>query len=270
MTAPMNLREYFAAVGSSYTKADAEVIGPQIESLAEEGDVSPERVRDVARSANSPLHRFFDWDKDVAADKWQLHQAGAMLRSIRVRVIEDGRPKVAPAYRIERAQAKSAFTRGHNVLHGESAAAVQKAKEAFDELVGWRARYAPFTVVWADFTTAFRGVVNQVGEAEDVVRTAAIDDRTDEALTDLLACLASVTAWREKHGTVADAWAAISEQAIFVNEAIDEAISTYTNKLKARTRDCLRCSKPFESGGPENRLCERCSGVSAVATSRMP
>ena len=50
MTAPMNLREYFAAVGSPYTKADAEVIGPQIEALAEEGDVSPERIRDVARS----------------------------------------------------------------------------------------------------------------------------------------------------------------------------------------------------------------------------
>ena len=269
MTAPMNLREYFAAAGSAFTKADAEVIGPQIEVLAEEGDASRERIRDVARSPNSPLHRFFDWDRDVAADKWQLHQADTMLRSIRVRVIEDGRPRTAPAYKIERAQPKSGIARGHNVLHGASAAAVQKAKEAFDELVAWRARYAPFALVWTDFAQAFRGVVNQIGEAEDTVRTAGVDDRTDEALTDLLGCFAALTAWREMHQTTTSTWAAIEEQARFMDEAIGEAVAIYTGKLKARERNCLRCSTVFQSGGPGNRLCEKCAGLSAVQTAHI-
>lgn len=269
MTAPMNLREYFAAAGSPYTKDDAEVIGPQIEALAEEGDVSPERIRDVARSTNSPLHRFIDWDKDVAADKWQLHQADTMMRAIRVRVVEDDRPRVVPAYKVARAQPKSVLPRGHNVLHGASAAAVQKAKEAFDELTGWRARYAPFVMVWKDFAQAFQGVNNQIGEAEDVVDTSGLDDRTDEALTDLQTALATLAAWRAKHAATAAAWSALSEQAEFLCEAVDEALSTYSTKLMAAERKCLRCSEPFQSGGVGNRLCPKCAGKLAVGTAHL-
>lgn len=258
MTAPMSLREYFAAAGSAYTKDDAAVIGPQIESLAEQGDVSERTIVDVARSENSPLHRYFDWDKDVAADNWHLHQAGTMLRSIRVRFVENDRPRTVPAYKIARTQPKSAFTRGHNVLHGDSAAAVTKAKAAFDELTSWRARYAPFVMVWADFAQAFRGVANQIGEAEDVVNTAALDDRTDAALTELKVCLTAVTAWREKHGETAAQWASLAEQAGFVSEAINEALRTFSDDQKARERKCLRCGKAFQSSGLENRMCERC------------
>ena len=157
MTAPMSLREYFAAAGSAYTKADAEVIGPQIECLAEEGDASERRIVDTAASANSPLHAFFDWDDASAADKHRLQTAGTMLRSIRVRTLEDDRPRVSPAYRVQRASPRSALKGGYNVLHGESAGAVQKAKEAFDELTAWRTRYAPFVLVWARLRTDVPG-----------------------------------------------------------------------------------------------------------------
>ena len=167
---------------------------PPDRELAGQGDVSERTIVDMARSANSPLHRYSDWDKDVAADNWHLHQAGTMLRSIRVRFGENDRPLTVPAYKIAETQPKSALTRGHNVLHGDSAAAVIKAKAALDELTNWRARYSPFVFVWADFAQAFRGVANQIGEAEDVVNTAALDDRTDVALTELRDCLTAVAA----------------------------------------------------------------------------
>jgi len=254
----MTLREYFAAASSNYTKEDAEVIGPHIETLAEEGDASERRLVDVAQSSNSPLHRFFDWNDESAADRFRLHQAGTMLRSIRVKLIENDRPRTVPAYRIARTQPKSVFTRGHNVLHGQSAAAVTKAKDAFDELTAWRVRYAPFITVWADFAQAFRGVANQIGEAEEVVNTAALDDRTDDALTELQACLSAVVAWRERYAGVTGEWAALSEQAAFMQTAIDEAMHVFTDVQKAAERPCLRCKKAFRSSGPENRLCERC------------
>ncbi len=259
MTAPMTLREYFAAAGSAFTKEDAEVIGPHIETLAEEGDVSERRIVDVARSANSPLHRFFDWNDASAADSYRLHQAGGMMRAIRVRFVEDDRPRTAPAYKIARSAPKSAFARGHNVLHGESAAAVTKAKAAFDELAGWRARYSPYIAVWADFAQAFRGVANQVGEAEDVVNTAGLDDRTDEALTELRACLSAVAAWRTRYAEVGGQWPALAEQAEFIQAAIDDAMRTFTAVQKAAERPCLKCGRTFQSAGHGNRLCERCS-----------
>ncbi len=258
MIALISLREYFAAAGSSFTKEDAEVIGPHIETLAEEGDASERRVVDVARSSNSPLHTYFDWNDESAADRFRLHQAGTMLRSIRVRFIENDRPRTAPAYRIARTQPKSAFTRGHNVLHGQSAAAVTKAKDAFDELTAWRARYAPFVAIWQDFAQTFRGVANQIGEAEDIVNTAGLDDRTDLALTELQVCLSAVSAWREKYAATSSEWASLSEQAAFMQTAIDEAMRVFTDVQKAAERPCLRCGKAFQSSGQENRLCERC------------
>ena len=259
MTAPMTLREYFAASGSNYTKEDAEVIGPHIETLAEEGDASERRLVDVAQSSNSPLHRFFDWNEASAADRFRLHQAGTMLRSIRVKFIENDRPRTAPAYRIARTQPKSVFTRGHNVLHGQSAAAVIKAKDAFDELTAWRARYAPFVAIWQDFAQTFRGVANQIGEAEDIVNTAGLDDRTDLALTELRACLGAVTAWRSRYANLGGEWASLAEQAAFMQAAIDEAMHVFTDVQGAAERPCLRCRTAFQSSGPGNRLCERCA-----------
>ena len=238
------------------------MIGPQLEALAEEGDdVSERRIVDVARSANSPLHRFFDWTDEVAADKWRLHQAATMMRAIRVRVVDAGRPKVMPAYRIARPEPKPVFRTGHNVLRGESAAAVQKAKQAMDELVGWRARYAPYVAVWADFAQAFRGVANQVAECEDAVSPRGLDDRTDAALTDLVACRADLLAWQERHAGAASAWAGLAEQARFLVEAIDAAEAVFNREQKAKERACLRCGTPFTSGGVGNRLCERCGSV---------
>lgn len=162
MTAPLGLRDYFASVGSGFSKQDAEVIGPQIEAMAEDGSLdtkSDEAARrtivDTAQSANSPLHRYFEWDDAKAADLHRLDHAGKMLRSIRIKVVEDDRPKVRPVYKLP-SPAKSVFSRGHNVLHGDSAFAVQKAAQAMDDLTTWRAKYQPYIAVWKDFAQRFR------------------------------------------------------------------------------------------------------------------
>ena len=59
------------------------------------------------------------------------------------------------------------------------------------------------------------------------------------------------------------------EQGGFMCEAIDEALATYTGRLKAAERQCLRCSARFQSGGVGNRLCERCAEQSTVETARI-
>ena len=264
MTAPMSLRDYFAAAGSPFTKEQAAVIGPQLESMAEEGaldtrdeEAAKRTIVDVARSGNHPLHDQFIWDDQKAADLQRLDHAGKMLRSIRVRFVQDDRPRTVPAYRIAREQPKTAFARGHNVLRGDSATAVQKAREAMDELTSWRARYQPYVIVWKEFAGTFQTVANQIGEAEDVVRAATLDDRTDEALTDLQTILTACTAWQSKHAAGVATWTLLSEQTGFLVEAIDEAVAAFSRE-KPQSRPCLKCGKLFESGGLTNRLCERC------------
>ncbi len=292
MTAPLSLREYFATAASGFTKADADVIGPQLEVMAEQGDVTERAIVDTARSSNSPLNRYFEWNDEVAADRFRLHQAGTMMRAIRIRVLEDNRPRVMPAYKIVRPQQKSALNHGHNVLHGESAAAVQKAKDAFEELTRWRARYGAYVVVWKDFARTFGGVMNQIGEAEDVVQAAIevhghigqgkrhvprenipsgsdLDDATDGALTDMAGIVEICLAWREKHGPNADRWASLAEQAGFMIEAIDEATTVFSGNQVARERPCLNCGRTFPSAGIGNRLCERCATKTSVGGARL-
>lgn len=54
----------------------------QLES--EQGELTAHQVLDDARSPDSPLHRYFDWDDSEAAEKWRLSQARTLIRNIRI------------------------------------------------------------------------------------------------------------------------------------------------------------------------------------------
>lgn len=55
------------------------------------GLLTAEVVVEDARNPSSPLHAHFDWDNDVAAEKWRLEQARRLIRSVKitVEVVED-------------------------------------------------------------------------------------------------------------------------------------------------------------------------------------
>lgn len=44
------------------------------------GLLLPETVVEAARSPKSPLHRHFEWDNTVAAERWRIEQARYLLR----------------------------------------------------------------------------------------------------------------------------------------------------------------------------------------------
>ena len=60
-----------------------EVIDEIRELENEEGRLTAETVVERARSENSTLHGYFDWDDKEAADKWRLEQAGQLIRRVR-------------------------------------------------------------------------------------------------------------------------------------------------------------------------------------------
>lgn len=55
-------------------------------SLEETGRLTAPAVVDLARSPNSPLHDFFEWDDTVAAELHRQAQARTLIRSIKIRV----------------------------------------------------------------------------------------------------------------------------------------------------------------------------------------
>jgi hypothetical protein len=79
---------YKARDGSRLKDSDAMIIGPVCEDLARRNGVArAEDLLSVARDAQHPTHRFFEWRDDVAAEAYRLDQARYLMRSYTV-VIE--------------------------------------------------------------------------------------------------------------------------------------------------------------------------------------
>lgn len=78
--------------------ADPQVIGETLASINERsgGRMPPTAVVDAARDEANPLHPHFDWDNEVAGEKWRIEQARSLIRSIVA--IEDDDDRPAPAF----------------------------------------------------------------------------------------------------------------------------------------------------------------------------
>ena len=60
-------------------KADAEKVSKEIESIP---NATPSRILEYARNENSELHKCFEWDDTVAAEKYRLQQARNIVRNL--------------------------------------------------------------------------------------------------------------------------------------------------------------------------------------------
>jgi len=60
--------------------ADPNKCYQEIKSLGQE--CTTEQVLDLARNPETELHRCFDWDDTVAAEKWRMEQARLVCRSL--------------------------------------------------------------------------------------------------------------------------------------------------------------------------------------------
>jgi len=50
------------------------------------GKITPRMIVDAARDENSPLHDYFEWNDDVAAERYREMQARTLLRSVTLKV----------------------------------------------------------------------------------------------------------------------------------------------------------------------------------------
>ena len=67
----------------------AQIAGEEFERIENKyGELSPQKVLDESRSENAVLHSCFEWNNDVAAEKYRLSQAHDLIRHITVKVIQ--------------------------------------------------------------------------------------------------------------------------------------------------------------------------------------
>lgn len=64
----------------------------------EHGVITPALVVEAATPADSPLHRYFDWDDSTAAHKWRIEQAREHIRTARIQYVSNGAKKTTRAF----------------------------------------------------------------------------------------------------------------------------------------------------------------------------
>lgn len=70
----------------------------RIESIY--GVLSAEHILNESRSEGAILHPLFEWQEDLAAEKYRLTQARSIINNIHVKVIKDGNTSSIPVYEI--------------------------------------------------------------------------------------------------------------------------------------------------------------------------
>lgn len=70
----------------------AETVGKHFEKLEEKhGELTSKNVLDSARPIKSPIHRLFEWDDTVAAEKYRLEQASCLIRNLTVEIEDENK-----------------------------------------------------------------------------------------------------------------------------------------------------------------------------------
>ena len=178
----MNLKEYFARVGSRFSDADAQIIGPEIDRLALQSKSAATDILDSARVESSPLHGYFEWDNAVAAEEYRLDQARAMARCYVVKTV-DMRPDAKPVRGTFAVRPMTVNREGQQVPRSGASVymtveqvqrnhylAAQVLAKAKADLISWARRYQEVRVL-------FEGNANPLQPVFDFVDTLEAEDK---------------------------------------------------------------------------------------------
>lgn len=90
-------KTYRARPGARFGNEDAEKFGHEIERLKNEnGPLTTAAIVESARSPESPLHNYFEWDDSTAAESWRMAQARHLVNRIEVVIEKNGEEIVVP------------------------------------------------------------------------------------------------------------------------------------------------------------------------------
>lgn len=88
----------------AYIRADANVAGQMCAELSANGGLTAKRLLDANRPEDAPLHSEFEWDDNIAAERFRETQARHIINCLCVRV--DGAEPVRQYFNIVRTDAE--------------------------------------------------------------------------------------------------------------------------------------------------------------------
>ena len=73
---------------SIFKGADPQAVAEEILSIGDEP--TKHEIVEKARDSHSAMHSLFEWDNDVAAEKWREEQAGHVMRHLKITYTDGG------------------------------------------------------------------------------------------------------------------------------------------------------------------------------------
>ena len=167
----MKILNFTFSAGSHFPASQAQIVGKFLIELQERsGDeaLKPKQVLEAARPKASPIHDYFTWDNQKAAEKQRLEEAAYLLRSIQIEYVDLGPERRAGTMRmlvnlrrdpVEEDEASRPSDRVYlpmvSVLKDPEWRR-QLLMEALDQAIHWRTRYEHFTELATIFAAISR------------------------------------------------------------------------------------------------------------------
>lgn len=179
---------YRPAPGAQFNATDAQIIGRTLERL---GEFAPKDVVDAARPVSSPIHKFFEWNDSIAAEKFRLFQARNMVNHVQIVIRRpDGEEEPTKAFHSIRMmpdddegliEAKYVSIR---VVSSREDDRKQVIANALRELQGWKERYAQYRAIFSGVFTAIEEVKSKAERSRNGKRNKEEVKRKDRGGSD--------------------------------------------------------------------------------------
>jgi hypothetical protein len=150
---------YRAAPGAGFNDSEAQIIGSTLEQLK---NFTPRDVVEVARPETSPIHKYFEWDDDKAAEEWRVAQARHLVNRVQIVVkVKDKKITTKAFHSIQIQTGKNTERRyeSFKVISRTRQLKDQVIQKALQELIGWKQRYAQYNDVFADLFVAIDEII---------------------------------------------------------------------------------------------------------------
>jgi hypothetical protein len=192
---PSPHQNYRATPGSRLKDDDARLIGEVVDEIVEEkGRVVPSDLVEAATPDDAPLHRFFQWDNQIAARQYRLDQARRLLRAVEVEIVvraADGSvgKEWTRTYRNVKVAGDGEAQDGRNpprqsvyipivIARTEPDMMAQIIQEAGRYLRAWRAKYRQYLAI-AEFTATFGELFAAMDAADNPDRAHEVEETPD-------------------------------------------------------------------------------------------
>lgn len=138
-------KEYLPAEGATFGKVRAKIYGKHLAKLQTKVKIlTPEIIMNDARSKDSPIHDYFDWNDKTASEKYRLHSARSLLNHIKVKITHDDESedeiRKFHHIKIKSSETQSGYVSVENVIKSEDYYS-QIIKQALMEIQSWKEKY---------------------------------------------------------------------------------------------------------------------------------